>query len=368
MLKKNVPFFDLRKQSSQLSKSINNKINQVMANTEFILGSEVQKFEMDFAKYIDINYCVGVNSGTDALQIALRALGIGVGDEVITVSNTYIATAMAISNVGAKPVFVDVCPDSYNINIDCIEEVISKKTKAIIPVHLFGQPADMDKVRDIAKSNGLYIIEDCAQAHGAEYKGRKVGTLGDIGCFSFYPSKNLGAFGDAGAIITGNLEIMEKVKLIRNYGQKEKNIHKVVGYNSRMDNIQAAILRIKLKKLNFWNSKRKKIGELYSCLSTNKNITVPVEMDYGTHVYHLYVLQVDNRDIIIEQLNNAGIGTAIHYPKPIHLQEAYKSSYSKKNIFPVTEKLSKKIISLPMYPELEIKQVEYVIESLFKLA
>lgn len=352
-----VPFFDLKRQYSEIWGEINSVIQKVLQNGQYILGEEVENFEKEFASYCGVRFGIGVASGTDALILAINALGIGKGDEVITVPNTFVSTTDAIARNDANPVFVDIDKESYNIDVTKIEEKITKNTKAIIPVHLYGQPADMDAIVAIAEEHDLFVIEDAAQAHGAEYKGKKVGSLADISAFSFYPSKNLGAFGDGGIVMTNNEEIAAKMKALRNYGQKQKYHHDYIGYNSRLDEIQAAVLRVKLRYLEGWNQLRRKHAKQYNeRLQNISGLNVPIEKDYAMHVYHLYVIRCEKRDKIQKVLYSKGIATGIHYPIPIHLQKAYEYLGYREGDFPITEKYSKEILSLPMFPELSHQQ------------
>jgi len=359
-----IPFVDLKAQYDSIKDEIDNTIQNVINNTSFIMGEELKKFEEEFAWFCDVKYAIGVANGSDALILALRACGIGEGDEVITVPQTFIATTEAISNVGGKVVFVDIDPKTYTIDVTKIEEKINKRTKAIIPVHLYGQPADMDPIIKLAKKYNLKVIEDAAQAHGAEYKGEKVGSIGNVACFSFYPGKNLGAYGDAGIVVTNNEGIAEKIKLLRNHGRITKKYeHKIEGYSSRLDNLQAAILRVKLRYLNKWNESRRKNAKKYNELLNNiGGITTPYEADYAKHVYHLYVIRVEKegRDKLREELKSKGIATGIHYPIPLHLQPAYNYLGYKRGDFSVTEEYSQKILSLPMFAELTDKQIDKV--------
>jgi len=360
-----IPFVDLKRQYKSIKDEINAKINEVLESTQFILGENVRAFEEEFARYCNAKYAVGVASGSDALTLSLKALGIGEGDEVITVPNTFIATVDSISRNNARPVFVDIDPETYNIDVNKIEEKITDKTKAIIPVHLYGQPADMDPILRIAKEYGLKVIEDACQAHGAEYKGKKVGALGGVGCFSFYPGKNLGAYGDGGIIVTNSFEFAEKVRMLRNYGQKIKYYHDFVGYNSRLDELQAAILRVKLRYLDEWNELRRLHAEEYDrCLEEVSGIVLPFNKKNVKHVYHLYVMQCENRDAVQERLLSKGISTGIHYPAPIHLQQAYIKLGYHRGDFPVAEEYAKKILSLPMFPELTTDEIRYVSEQI----
>ena len=359
-----IPFVDLKAQYDSIKDEIDDAIQNVLNTTSFIMGEELERFEEEFALFCNTKYAIAVANGSDALILALRACDINKGDEVITVPHTFIATAEAISNVGGKIVFIDINPNTCTINVSKIEEKISNKTKAIIPVHLYGQPADMDPIIRLAKEYNLKIIEDAAQAHGAEYKGKKVGSIGDVACFSFYPGKNLGAYGDAGMITTNNEEISKKLKLLRNHGRITKKYeHQIEGYSSRLDNLQAAILRVKLKYLNKWNDLRRRNAKKYNELLSNiDGIIIPYEADYAKHVYHLYVIRTEDRDKLREELKSKGIATGIHYPIPLHLQEAYNYLGYKRGDFPVTEKASQEILSLPMYAELSDKQIEEIVE------
>lgn len=361
-----IPFVDLKAQYDSIKEEIDNSIQNVLNTTSFIMGEELKKFEEEFASFCNTRYAIGVANGSDALILALRACSIGEGDEVITVPHTFISTAEAISNVGGKVVFVDIDPKTYTIDISKMEEKINKKTKAIIPVHLYGQPADMDPIIELAKKYNLRIIEDAAQAHGAEYKGKKVGSIGDVGCFSFYPGKNLGAYGDAGMVITNNKKVAEQIKLLRNHGRINKKYeHEIEGYSSRLDNLQAAILRVKLKYLNKWNESRRKNARRYNeLLNSISGIITPYEDNYAKHVYHLYVIRTENRDKLREELKSEGVTTGIHYPIPLHLQPAYNYLGYKRGDFPVTEECSQNILSLPMYAELSDKQILKIVETI----
>jgi len=359
-----IPFVDLKAQYNSIKEEIDEAIQNVLNNTSFIMGEELKKFEKEFAQFCDIKYAMGVANGSDALILALKVCGIGEGDEVITVPHTFIATAEAISNVGGKVVFIDIEPKTYTIDISKIEEKINERTKAIIPVHLYGQPADMDPIMGLAKTYNLKVIEDAAQAHGSEYKGKKVGSIGDVACFSFYPGKNLGAYGDAGIVVTNNEGITKGIKLLRNHGRITKKYeHDIEGYSSRLDNLQAAILRIKLKYLNKWNDMRRKNAKKYNELLNNINgIITPYEADYAKHVYHLYVIRTGKgRDKLREELKSNGVATGIHYPIPLHLQPAYSYLGYKRGDFPITEKASQEILSLPMFAELSDKQIDKII-------
>lgn len=363
-MQKNINLIDLKIQYHQIKKEINKALNKVLLTSDFILGKEVHMFEEEFAKFNEVKYAVGVSSGLAALELGMRALGIGPGDEVITPANSFIASSSAISFVGATPVLVDCREEDFNIDPIKIEEKITKKTKAIMPVHLYGNPVDMDEIIRIAKKYNLFIVEDACQAHGARYKNKRVGSFGDISAFSFYPGKNLGAYGDGGALLTNNKKIAEKVRMMRNYGQKEKYNHIYLAWNNRLDSIQAAVLRIKLKKLDGWNQKRFDIAQTYNKLLDGLPIVCPKVFPYKTHVFHLYVLRTNKRQKLIEYLGTKGISTGIHYPIPIHLQKAYANLMYKKGDFLNSEKFAKEVLSLPIYPEMTKAQVKYVAECI----
>lgn len=358
-----VPFVDLKAQYRTIQAEIEAAIGQVLENSDFILGGAVEQFEYDFARYCGVEHAVGVDSGTSALEMALLAHGIGPGDEVITAANTFIATTLAISYTGAKPVLVDVDPRTYNMDVSLVERAVTNRTKAIIPVHIYGQPADMDPILEIASRQGLLVIEDACQAHGAQYKGKPVGSLGDAAAFSFYPGKNLGGYGDGGMVVTKNAEAAEKLKMLRNYGQKEKYHHQIKGFNRRLDTIQAAVLLIKLKYLDAWNGARLKNAHLYNQLFQGAPIEIPKEAEGAKPVYHLYVIQVDDRDRLKDHLQQQGISTGIHYPVPIHLQPAYRDLGYARGDFPVSERAAGRILSLPMYAELIAPMVRSVAEA-----
>jgi len=359
---KMIPFGDLKRQYVSIKGEVDAAVAKVFDDGWFILGKQGEEFEKEFAKYNGCKYAVGVGSGTEALHLSLIASGIGAGDEVLTVSNTAAFTVSAISFANAKPVFVDVDKDFYTIATDDIERHITKKTKAIIPVHLYGQSADMGPIIEIAKKHGLKVIEDACQAHGTEYKGQQVGSVGDTGCFSFYPSKNLGGYGDGGMITTNNPEIYEKLKMLRNGGQEKRYYHKIIGFNSRLDEIQAAILRVKLKYLDSWNAARQKNAALYDTLINNSKIIKPRKADYSSHNYHLYVIRTKERDRLQKHLERHGVQTLIHYPVPIHLQEAYRELNLGKGTCPVAETYADEILSLPMFPELTENEIGQVCE------
>lgn len=357
-----INFIDLKKEFDLLREEIVPAVNKIMEQSDFILGEEVNKFENDFANYCGVKYAIGVASGSDALKLALRALSIGKGDEVITVSNTFIATAFAIHDVGATPVWVDINPDTFNINPDKIVEAITDKTKAIIVVHLYGQTADMKKIVDITRSYNIKIIEDACQSHGASIDGQIAGSLGDVAAFSFYPSKNLGCYGDGGMVTTNNDETHVKIMALRNYGQKTKNCHEVFGYNSRLDTIQATILNIKLRYLDDWNIKKANIANMYNnLLEDTDSIKIPTTLIKCKHVFHQYVIRVPQnvRQKLIGFLSNNNIPTMIHYPTPIHLQKIFARTNPRNNL-PETEKIVGEILSLPIHPYLTIDEVKYI--------
>ena len=360
-----IPLVDLKAQYKTIKKEINKAIEKVLENCHFILGENVGKLEEEISNYCGTRYGIGVASGTDALLLSLLALGVGEGDEVITTPFTFIATTEAISKVRAKPVFVDINSKTYNLNIEQIEEKISPRTKAILPVHLYGQTCDMDPIMDLAKKYNLTVIEDAAQAIGAEYKRRKVGSIGDTGCFSFFPSKNLGAYGDGGMVVTDREEIAEKIRMLRVHGCKKKYYHQIDGYNSRLDELYAAILRIKLPHLDEWIKKRRQNAYYYNELFNSFNpvtVITPFEPDYSKHVHYLYTIRTQHRDVVQDALKSRGISTAVYYPVPLHLQNVYKGLGHKEGDFPISEQCSKEILSLPMYPELTKAQIEEIVK------
>jgi len=359
-----VPFLDLWLQHLPLMGELNLAIQDVIESSAFAGGQFVTGFEEDFAAFCDVPYAIGVGSGTEALWLSLLTCGVGPGDEVITVPSTFMATAEAITQCGAHPVFVDVDEHTYTMNPEALKGVLTRKTKAIVPVHLFGHPADMDPILEFAQKHCLPVIEDACQAHGAEYKGSRVGTFGDTACFSFYPGKNLGAFGEAGAIVTRHGELQEKIRILRDHGQVRKYFHSMVGWNCRMDGIQAAVLRIKLRLLETNNRRRRDHAAHYDHeLGQMEGIVTPALASYARHVYHIYAIRVANRDEVIKCLADQGIGTGIHYPVPVHLQEAYRHLGYRCGAFPVAERCASEFLSLPIYPELTYAQVEEVIQG-----
>ncbi len=359
-----VPFVDLTAQYQTIKEEVDAAIASVLKSTAFITGPDLRKFEEEFAEYCGTQYAIGVDSGTSALELILRAYGIGAGDEVIVPANTFIATALAVSFTGAIPVLVDTDPETYNIDVKKIEAAITPKTKALLPVHLYGQPADMDTILEIAAKHSLLVFEDACQAHGARYKGKRCGSLGKAAAFSFYPAKNLGCYGDGGAITTNDSQIAEKLRILREYGQTEKYIHTEIGYNHRLDTLQAAVLRVKLKYLDTWNQARREHASLYHQLLSDSGIKTPTVPGYAEPIWHLYVVQLQNRDQIRQKLTERGVYTGIHYPIPIHQQKAYHNLGYQKGDFPVTEHSAGRILSLPMYPELSDEMIAYVAEEL----
>lgn len=363
-----IPNLDLKAHHGPMREELIAVIQEVIDSSAFAGGPFVARFEQDFAPFCGTSHAIGVGNGTDALWLTLLALGVGAGDEVITVPMTFIATAEAISFCGAKPVFVDIDERTYTMNPELLERAITPRTKAIIPVHLFGQPADMDPILEIARRHGLHVVEDACQAHGAEYKGRRAGSMGIAGCFSFYPGKNLGALGEAGAVVTNSEELKNKIQMLRDHGQAKKYYHAVIGWNGRMDGIQGAALRVKLKYLERANESRRANARLYDQqLAGIPELVLPVEAAYSRHVYHLYVVRLPRRDQVLQAMANRGIACAIHYPMPLHLQQAYQGLGYSKGSFPVTERCAEEVLSLPMYPELSAEQIRTVVRELKNL-
>jgi len=360
---KNIPFVDLKSQYISIKKDIDLAIQEVIENTSFIGGENVKKFGLDFAKLLGAKHCIPVSNGTDAIYITLKMLGIGNGDEVITTASSWISTSETISQTGAKPVFVDIEEEYYTIDPVKIEEKITSKTKAIIPVHLYGQSCEMDKIMAIAKQHNLFVIEDCAQSHLTEYKGKIVGTIGDAGTFSFYPGKNLGAYGDAGCIVTNNDSLAEKCKMYANHGALVKHTHLIEGINSRMDGLQAAILNVKLPHLNSWTDLRISNARLYEkYLKDFSELTLPKIRPESKHSFHVYCIKVENRDEVNAYINEKGVNTAIHYPTALPFMPCYKYLNHNEKDFPVAAQHHNKIISLPMYPELTEEDIKYISE------
>ena len=359
----NIPFGNLKRHYEQIHPAIDTATQQVYASGWFILGAQGQQFEANFAAYCKAEFAIGVGSGTEAIHLALIACGVQASDEVITAANTCVPTLSAISFAGANPVLVDICEATFTIDPHQIEPYITAKTKAIVPVHLYGQCADMQPILAIAQRYGLAVVEDCAQAHGAKYRGQSAGTIGQAGAFSFYPSKNLGAFGDGGAVVTNDAAIAAKLLKLRNYGQEQRYYHPIKGFNSRLDELQAAILNAKLPYLNGWNDRRRAIAAQYNHAFTSAGLCCPHAAADRFHVYHLYVLRVKHRDRFQAALKEWGIETLIHYPVPIHLQPAYSECFSQRSRLTVTEALASEIVSLPLYPELTDGEVDYIIEA-----
>lgn len=357
----NIPMVDLKAQYETLREEIEKGLRDVMETTQFILGPRGKALEGEVAAYCGVKHAVACASGTDALHLALRAVGIGAGDEVITTSFTFIATAEAISYVGAVPVFVDIDPRTFNIDAGLIEGAITPRTKAILPVHLFGQPADLEPIAEICRRHGLKLIEDCAQSFGADYRGRKTGGWGESGCFSFFPSKNLGCYGDGGMVVTDDDGVAAELRVLANHGSRQRYHHSVIGYNSRLDEMQAVILRAKLPHIDAYNGARRRNAALYTERLQGSGVLPPVEDGKGVHVYHQYTLLSDRRDAVQKALGEAGISCAVYYPIPLHRQEVYRERFAALSL-PVTEEVAGKVLSLPMYPELTEAQIDRVCE------
>lgn len=364
--RREIPFVDLVQQYQALRAEVLPALDEVMQRGDFILGRDAERFEAAFADYCGVQHCVGVASGTDALHLALRALGLGPGDEVITAANTFIATAFAISYTGAAPVFVDVRPEDYNLDPNLLEDALTARTKAIIPVHLYGQPAAMDAILQFAQRHNLIVVEDACQAHGARFHEQPVGSFGHAACFSFYPGKNLGAYGDGGAVVTNDAALARRIRGLRQYGQTEKYIHAELGYNSRLDTLQAAILLAKLRHLDAWNEQRRAAAKLYRDFLADSSCVLPQEQPHARHVYHLFVIQHERREVLRTGLQQQGIQCGIHYPVPLHLQAPYRDARTVPPGVPVTTRLAQRILSLPMFPEvsrLQIKRVAQTVNS-----
>jgi dTDP-4-amino-4,6-dideoxygalactose transaminase len=347
-----IPPFDLKRQYESIRDEVARAVARVLDKGYFILGEEVSAFEREFASYCGVAHAVGVGSGTEALHLALAACGVGPGDEVITVSHTAVATVAAVELVGARPVLVDIDPVRYTIDPAQVASAVTPRTRAIVPVHLYGCPADLTSIIDVARQHDLFVVEDCAQAHGALYRGKPVGSWGHIAAFSFYPTKNLGAYGDGGAIVTDDASLAERARLLRQYGWQERYVSAIKGLNSRLDELQAAVLRVKLHHMEAWNEQRRRLAGLYSEHLVDSDVTVPCEPQDGTHVYHLYVVRHPRRDELQALLREQGIGTLIHYPVPVHLQPAYRDLGYETGSLPITETVAQEVLSLPMYPEL----------------
>lgn len=359
-----VPLVDLKAQYLSIKTEIDTAIQDVLNNTDFIMGERVKKFETQFAKFCTARHAIGVSNGTTAIKLCLSACGVKDGDEVITPTHTFAATAEAIFACRAKPIFVDIDEKTFNINPDKIEAAITSKTKAILPVHLYGQPCDMAKINKIAKQHNLKVIEDSCQSHGAECNGKRTGTLGDVAAFSFFPGKNLGAYGDAGSVTTNDDKIAENVRLFRDHGRTDKYVHTYIGMNERIDALQASILSVKMNHIDKWTEQRREKAKVYNNLFKGSSIITPFEAPYAKHVYHLYVVRIKNRDAVLEKLKKAEIGAGVHYPIPLHLQPAFKGLGYKEGDFPVTEKIAKEILSIPLYPEITGEQMEFVAKTL----
>ncbi|MBD2355695.1 DegT/DnrJ/EryC1/StrS family aminotransferase [Tolypothrix sp. FACHB-123] len=363
-----VPFINIDAQYAELKEELDAAYRRVMESGWYILGKELAAFEAEFAAYCQTKYCIGVGNGLEALHLILRALDIGNGDEVIVPANTYIASWLAISYAGATPVPVEPDEHTYNINPSLIEAAITERTKAIMAVHLYGQPADMDAISEIATRYNLKLIEDAAQSHGARYKGRRVGSLGDAAGFSFYPTKNLGAIGDGGAVTTNNADLADKVRLLRNYGSRIKYENEIQGFNSRLDELQAAFLRVKLSKLDQWNTRRVKVAEQYlKTLVQCPNLTLPIVPDWAEPVWHLFVVRYPQRKILEQHLSQCSVGTLVHYPIPPHLSGAYSVNNWQRGSFPITEQLSQEVLSIPMSFHMTDEQVQIVINSFMEV-
>jgi dTDP-4-amino-4,6-dideoxygalactose transaminase len=360
----NIKFLDILATYKELKIEIDYAISQVLESGNYILGPEVQEFENDWSLFCGSNHAISVANGLDALHLSLLAMGVGAGDEVIVPSNTYIATWLAVSQCGAIPVPVEPIQSTFNIDPDRIEAAITSRTKVILPVHLYGQPADLDPIISIAKKNGLYVLEDAAQAHGAKYKGRRIGGHGDAVAWSFYPGKNLGAFGDGGAVTTNNLELADRIRILRNYGSRLKYVNEIRGFNSRLDPIQAAVLRVKLRALDEWNTRRSLLAELYLKLLDDSDLILPKVPEWADPVWHLFVVQSSKRDNLIRRLRDSGVGTLIHYPIPPHRQKAF--GYMNLGSFPNAERLADEVLSLPIGPHLSKDDIEYICEIICK--
>ena len=363
-----IPYLDLKAQYRSIKGEIDAALEKVLDSCQFVLGSEVAAFEQDFAKYCGTSECVGLNSGTSALHLALLAAGVGRGDEVVTVPFTFVARVAAVEYAGAKPVLIDIDPRSFTMDPTAIESAITPRTKAILPVHLYGQPADMDPIMEIARRHGLVVIEDAAQAHGAKYKGKPVGSIGDLACFSFYPGKNLGAYGEGGAVTTNNVELARIVRMLRDWGQDGKYRHVLRGFNYRMEGFQGAVLGVKLRHLEAWTEARRRLAKHYNRLLANCDVQTPDEMPWAHHVYHVYTLRIDDRDGMQSALAEQGIQTGIHYPTPVHLQPAYADLDHRTGSFPNAEAAAKQVLSLPLYPELSDKAVIEVAAAVARAA
>jgi dTDP-4-amino-4,6-dideoxygalactose transaminase len=363
-----VPYLDLRAQYHSIKRDIDAAVARVLESTQYTLGDEVAAFEREFAEYCRAEEGIAVNSGTSALHLALLAAGIGPGDEVVTVPFTFVATVSAIVYTGARPVLVDVEPDYYTMDPARLEAAITPRTKAIIPVHIFGQPADMDPILEIAGRHGVAVIEDAAQAHGAQYKGRRCGSMGQLSCFSFYPGKNLGAYGEGGAVVTSDADLARRIRVMRNWGEEQRYVHAVKGFNYRMDGIQGAILRVKLQYLERWTEARRERAARYRRALAGAGLGLPAERPHVRHVYHVFAVRLPQRDAWRERLTEAGIQTGVHYPIPVHLQPAHRDLGYTRGDFPVAESVASEVLSLPIFPELSDAQIELVASALRHVA
>lgn len=359
-----VPFLDLQAQYRSISDEVDAAVARVLASAQFVLGPEVEAFESEFAAYCEAAHCLGVNSGTSALHLALLAAGVGPGDEVITVAHTFVATVAAIGYCGATPVLVDVRADSSTMDPELVERAITPRTRAIIPVHLYGHCADMDPICEIARAHGLVVVEDAAQAHGARYRGHRAGGIGAMACFSFYPGKNLGAYGEGGAVVTSDAELAARIRMLRDHGQSRKYQHEVLGYNMRLEALQAAVLRVKLRRLDGWNADRRRVAELYRRELAGAGVRLAADMVYTEPVHHVFPVFTPNRDRLLSALVDSGIGASIHYPVPVHLQPAFADLGYHAGALPVSERLAGETLSLPMYPELDEEAVGRVARTL----
>jgi dTDP-4-amino-4,6-dideoxygalactose transaminase len=359
-----VPFVDLKAQYHSIKEEIDAAVLKVLESSQFVLGPEVAGFEQEFAAYCQVRHAIGVNSGTSALHLALLAAGVGPGDEVITIPFTFVATVAAIRYTGARPVFVDMDPRSFTMDVSQIEGAITQKTKVIMPVHLYGQPADMDPILEIARRHKLIVIEDAAQAHGTEYKGHRAGSLGDLGCFSFYPGKNLGAYGEGGLVTTNNPDYARTIRMLRDWGAERKYHHDLKGYNYRMEGMQGAILRVKLRHLEDWTEGRRRCAARYNQLLAGAGVETPIEMPYARHVYHVYAVRTRQREALQKALQDQGIQSGIHYPIPVHLLGAHTDLGYKVGDFPHSEQAANEVLSLPMYPELTDNAIQFIAESI----
>ena len=358
-----IPLVDLQAQYAMIREEVDAAIRRVVEGAQFIMGPDVAAFEEEFAAWCGLPFCAGISSGTAALELTLRVLGVGPGDEVVTVAHTFIATAEAISTIGATPVFVDIDARTYNMNPDAFEAAITTRTRAVMPVHLYGQPANMERIHAIASRHGIVVVEDAAQAHGARWQGRPVGDWGDAACFSFYPGKNLGAYGDAGAVVTRDAGLAGQIRSLRNHGRRSKYLHDQVGYGHRIDTLQAAILRAKLPHLSEWTEARRRLASRYDELFTNSGLVLPYVAPAAEPVWHLYVVRTTARDALLKDLEGRGIGAGVHYPVPLHLQPAYAALGYERGSLPVTEAVADTCLSLPLYPEMSDAQQDQVVEA-----